>query len=640
MLEAQTEIVKSTFIIIGSPNSGKTTLYNWLTNSKFKTVNYPGSTVEYSSGFLAKSLRTPSREVLILDTPGTYSLEPKGPDEKIAISALKKSIQEEEFAGILLVMDGTQVFKNLGLLLQIQMLKLPTLVVVTMDDLLKKEKVQIDLQLLRSQYGFSFLTFNGVTGDGLKEVSEALNKKSPLGHSLRQPWPILSELEMLESVRAHKKILADTIYRHTDGSPKEGQLALQKIRNVTEKIDALLMNPYLGIFFFIGVMALFFGSIFWLAAPAMDLIDEGFGFAIDWFLTHQYLGEFWTDFFANGILSSFAAVLVFVPQIFILFLGIGVLEGTGYLARAAAVIDRPLSLVGLSGRSFVPLLSGFACSVPAMMATRNIESARERMIANFIIPLMTCSARLPVYALLVGFLMRDRSPWMAGAVFALLYVGAMFMGALIAALINTFWTKKERSRFVMELPLYRIPKPKIVFLQSLLKTKSYVFRAGPIIFVLATMIWFGTNFPKGPAGEPVKLESSYLGKTGKVLNPVFEPMGVDWRVGVGLVSAFAAREVFVSSLALVMNIESDNDEAQQSKLMEIFATAKKSDGTKLFTFGSVVGLLLFFMISLQCVSTIGVSIKETGSWKFGLTQVVVLNVLGYLAAVLAYNILG
>lgn len=639
MLEVNKEIVKTSFVIIGSPNSGKTTLYNWLTNSKYKTVNYPGSTVEYSVGFLSKKLRRPDTEILVLDTPGTYSLVPKSPDEVVAINALKNTLKEKEFAGILFVIDGTQIRKSSSLLQQLSLLKVPVSVVVTMSDLLQREKITLNFKQLEQDFGFKFYQFDGAEGRGLEKIAEVMSQAQPVSEGQKLVWPesLLTQNDF-QKASIVRKLLGD-VYSSDRQSLDAAKVKLQRIKKWTLRIDSLLMNPYLGVISFTLIMAAFFGSIFWLATPAMDFIDGLFGSAIEWILVQEWISEAVRDFFANGIVASFAAVLVFAPQIFILFLGIGFFEGSGYLARAATIVDKPLAMIGLSGRSFVPLLSGFACSVPAMMAARNISSKKERWITTFIIPLMTCSARLPVYALLVSFLMRGYSPFMAGLVFALLYVGALFFGAIIAALLHKLWPQKEVSRFAMELPLYRWPKLKIVFIQSYMKTKSYIFRAGPIIFALAALIWFSSNYPKVPGQDGVKLEQSYLGQVGQTMNPVFEPMGVDWKVGVGLVSAFAAREVFVSSLALVMNIDSEDEEVQAEGLLQVFATAKKSDGSPLFTLGSVIGLLLFFMVSLQCISTIGVSIRETGSWKFGLIQVIVFNLLGYILAVGAYQVL-
>src|SRR6185312_11998172 len=411
-----------------------------------------------------------------------------------------------------------------------------------------------------------------------------------------------------------------------------------QIYATTAKVDRVLLHPYLGLVFFFLIMGLIFSSIFWAAQPFMDLVDAGFSWLKE-AVIHLVPISLLADFLGNGLVASFGAVMTFVPQIFILFIGIGLLEGSGYLARAATLIDQPFSKLGLSGRSFVPILSGFACAVPAMMASRNIPSKRDRMITNFVIPLMTCSARLPVYALLLAFLFHDQPAWKPGLALAALYMGSLVIGALAAAIVNKILTKNNQAIFMMELPLYRKPHWKVLVRQSLTRTQAYVKRAGPVIFVFAVLIWVGSTFPNYHAeNDHVKLETSFLGQSGKVLEPIFSPMGVDWRVGVGLMSAFAAREVFVSSMAVMFNVT--GDEASQAQgLLKTMSEATNSHGERIFTVASVIGLILFFMIALQCMSTFAISAKENGSMKFALTQLILFNVIAYIVAVSAVHLI-
>jgi ferrous iron transport protein B len=350
------------------------------------------------------------------------------------------------------------------------------------------------------------------------------------------------------------------------------------------------------------------------------------------------------EFLGSGLVAAIGGVVIFVPQIFILFLGIGLLEATGYLARVAALIDKPLTMVGLGGRSFVPLLSGFACAIPAIMAARNITSKKEKLIAQSIIPFMTCSARLPVYALLIGFLYADANPLLAGFTLSLLYFGGILVGAIAANIISLFLNDTTKSRLLMELPLYRKPKLKIILMQALNKSKNFVLKAGPIILCLALVLWFATNFPRPElvAGQEISAsdiaKDSYAAKVGQFVEPVFKPMGVDWRVGFGIISAFAAREVFVSSLALMFNIEGD-EETQTEGLLLAMRSAKFPDGSSIFTTASVVGILIFFMIALQCTSTVGIMRREMGSWKPALMQLFLSNIVAYcLAVVVVYGL--
>ncbi|NUN07091.1 MAG: ferrous iron transporter B, partial [Bdellovibrio sp.] len=441
------------------------------------------------------------------------------------------------------------------------------------------------------------------------------------------PWTFEAQEKKLQLC----EMIASEALNHKTNNAQE---RLNKIVATTEKLDRVLLHPFFGFLFFILIMGGLFSCVYWLAAPFMDLIDG-------WFTTLNEMvaalgpETLWADFLANGVVSSFAAFLVFIPQIFILFMGIGILESTGYLARAATLIDRPFSALGMSGRSFVPLLSGFACAVPAIIATRNIPSKKDRMITSFVIPLMSCSARLPVYALMIAFLFHGESPLKAGLALAALYLGSVAVGILAAGVVSKFIPAREPSFFMMELPIYRRPKVRVLLRQSWTRTWSYVKRAGPIIFAFAVVIWVGTTFPHYELQDAhEKLEQSYIGQMGKVIEPVVHPMGLDWRVGVGLISAFAAREVFVSSLAVTFNITDTDEDTQQQALLTQMSTAVNSQGEKIFTVSSVIGLMVFFLIALQCMSTVGVQIRESGSLSFALTQLVAFNLFAYVLVVL------
>lgn len=620
--------------LVGAPNSGKTTLYNWLTGSNFKTVNYPGATVEFSLGRLAPHLRQVEDEpTLVMDTPGTYSLHPKSADEEVTLKALYENPKVEKVDAVIVVVDGTQMPRHLQLVQQMKETGFPMMVVVTMADLLKKQNIHLSLEILSKEFQCPVVPFEGLLGGGLKEVVAVLRELNPSAQVRR---PVAWDFETQEKKLKQCEELAQRTFNQKG---QEAQEKLQALVKSTRILDKILLHPVLGLVFFLFIMGGLFTSIFWVAAPLMDLVDGGFS-ALGEAVAGLAEGTLWTDFLANGIVASFGAVLVFVPQIFILFLGIGFLESTGYLARAATLIDKPFSLLGMSGRSFVPILSGFACAVPAMIATRNISSARDRWITTFIIPLMTCSARLPVYALFLAFIFKDQPAWKAGLSMAALYFTAALVGALVAGVINRFLPQGQNAFFMMELPLYRRPRVRVLFRQSLTRTMSYVKRAGPPIFIFATLMWAATTFPHYQTEDPAqRLDQSYAGQIGHVLEPIVEPMGVDWRVGVGLISAFAAREVFVSSLAVTFNITDDNEDSAQNSLLDQMALAVNSRGEKIFTVASTVGLLIFFMIALQCMSTVAVSAREMGSYKFAVAQLVAFNILAYVLAVGAYQAL-
>jgi Fe2+ transport system protein B len=610
--------------LVGAPNSGKTTLYNWLTGSRFKTVNYPGATVEYSLGKIAHHL---GEDLLVMDTPGTYSLHPKSADEEVTLKALYENPDLGVVSAVVVVLDGTQLSRHLLLAKQVQETGFPMIAVITMSDLLSREGINIDLDYLKKNLNCPVVQFDGLLAGGLKEIVAEAKKVAPKSSPRR---PVIWDFETTEAKLKECEVIAKEALTH---KTQDTDKRLHKIVETTEKLDRVLLHPWFGLILFLGIMGLLFSSIFWAAAPFMDWIDGGFSALNSW-VVELAPDTLWTDFLANGIVSSFGAVLVFVPQIFILFFGIGLLESSGYLARAATLIDRPFSAIGMSGRSFVPILSGYACAVPAIIATRNISSARDRWITSFVVPLMTCSARLPVYAIMLAFLFHGESSWKAGAALAALYLGSLFVGGIAAAVVNKFLPKRDTSFFMMELPIYRRPKFRVLLRQAFTRTMSYVKRAGPPIFVFAVLIWVGTTFPKyQEADAHAKLEQSYVGQAGKVIEPVVAPMGVDWRVGVGLISAFAAREVFVSSLAVVFNITDTDEESQQASLLTQMDTAVNSEGQKVFTTASVIGIMIFFLIALQCMSTVAVQLRESGSWKFAVGQLIAFNVVAYVLTV-------
>lgn len=604
-------------VLVGAPNSGKTTLYNWLTNSRFKTVNYPGATVEYSLGRSAPQFES---DFFIMDTPGTYSLYPKSGDEEVTRACLEANpILEAPVGKVICVVDGTQMKRHLGFVLQLQNAGFSVVVAVTMMDLLRKAGLKPDLSALSSQLGCPVVGIEGLLGGGIPELLKAA-KNIPFSKVVH--FPSESSIDFSQQAQWAEKV----VHASFDGHEKK----IESIYDKTAALDSWFLHPVLGLFIFVALMFTLFSSIFWLAAPAMDLIDGSFTWLAESALALAP-DSLLADFFSAGVIASVGAVMVFVPQIFILFFGIGLMENTGYLARAATLIDRPFSKIGMSGRSFVPLLSGFACAVPAIMATRNMTSKRDRWITNFIIPFMTCSARLPVYALLLSFLFLDQPAWKAGLALTGLYFGSLLLGAGAAAIVNQILAKEKISSFMMELPLYRRPLTRSLFTQSLTRTFSYVKRAGPPIFIFSLLVWVGTTFPRSTPENP--LEHSYLAQIGHVIEPVFTPMGGDWRTGVGLMTAFAARETFVSSMAVLFRVTDESEDGQMQGLLKVMNEAQAPDGGLLFTISSVLGLIIFFAVAMQCLSTFAIAWREMGSWKFAWLQLIVFNIAAYVLAV-------
>lgn len=625
--------------LVGSPNSGKTTLFNWLTNRKYKTVNYPGATVDYAVAHIAPQWGS---DIEIIDTPGIYSLSPKSEDEEVTYRVLFHSASWGSIQTVVVVVDGTQMARHLTLVSQLLACGFKVVVALTMSDLIRKAGQEIDVQLLSRELACPVVLIDGLLGGGVQDLvktidtsiksfaqiesqSESVPAIKPFFEDQQSHFEFLQKMEALSARVLIDKTLAKD----------KNQTLLQR----TRQVDRWALHPILGLGFFILIMSFLFTAIFFVASPFMDAIDSLFSVLAAAVVSAGTEGSLLSDFVGNGIVSSFGAVLVFVPQIFILFLLLGFLESTGYLARAATLIDKPFSHFGLSGRSFVPIMSGFACAVPAIMATRNISSKRDRFITMMVIPLMTCSARLPVYSLLLAFLLRGRPAWQAGVSLALLYVGGLFVGALVAQFLHRFVKKGKNSFFMMELPLYRRPRLSVVLDSAWTKTLGYVKRAGPPIFIFALLVWVGTTFPNYKAdNEQVKLETSYAGQLGRTIEPVFTPMGVDWRVGVSLISAFAAREVFASSLAVIFNVTAEDDTSLQAGLLDSMREAKDARGAPIFTTGSVIGLLIFVMVALQCTSTTAMVIRETGKVSWALIQLIAFNLLAYIMAVGAFRL--
>ncbi len=606
-----------TVALVGSPNSGKTTLFNWLTGSKFKTVNYAGSTVDC---FRGPSLKVYGPSVTVVDTPGVYSLQPHGRDEEITMEALTHT---EAVKAVVVVIDGTQLNRQLYLVRQIQELGIPIVVAVTMMDIVKSSGRRLDLEKLSELIDAPVVAVDGRLGGGIQNLVEQSREITAL--------PVMRTLRKIEwdDSRIEKEVAVAESWARAVMYKAPDRQTLDHLRHW----DRYLLHPIWGIVCFVLIMGALFSSIFWLASPLMDTVDFFFGHLSE--LVYTLLGtNAFSNFLANGVISGFGAVMVFVPQIFILFVGFTLLEDTGYLARAATVVDRPLHKLGLSGRAFVPILSGFACAVPAVMASRNIRSARERWITVFIIPFMTCSARLPVYALLLTFLFQGNDAWKAGLAMTALYAGGLLIGAIAAGILNRILKKEKESHFLMELPIYRWPKASFTLRLAARRTRSYIKKAGPTIFFFVLLLWVGTHFPyHGEMSPSEQLQESYVGRVGRAIEPVFTPMGLDWRVGMGMMSAFVAREVFVSALAVIFNIADQDQNSLQASLLEKMRTAHFADGSPLFTVASVTGLILFFMIALQCLSTTGVTWREMGSLKYAIAQLIALNVAAYVLAV-------
>ena len=657
--------------LVGPPNSGKTTLFNTLSGKNYKTANYPGSTVEYyTSRFLSKY----NLNAELLDSPGIVSIFPESIDEKISVESLYSHPSLGTPDLIISTVDSCQLSRHLLLPKQLIKLGFNVLVVVTMTDILAKRGLKVSESNLSKDLNCDVVIINGRSKQGIEKLIESINKnlsqaivsdkKNIIAQSSLQ-----NKDELLETFK-EIELMVENVYEplsdvrkiNLKSANNELKLLNAHITNngfspdeITLKIDSVLLHRFWGFLIFLIVMGFTFTSIFWLAQPLMNLVDDLFN-SLNSLVINNFNPGWFTYLVSDGIISGAGSVLVFVPQILILFLILGLLEDSGYLARGAMLIDKPLSKIGLNGRSFVPMLSGYACAIPAMIAARTIPNRRERLFTIFIIPLMSCSARLPVFALLIAYLIPQEKAWMRGLLLGAIYLFSMISSIVIAGVMNKFtkrlFNAEDTSTFILELPTYRIPKLSSVISNTYNSSKQYILRAGPIILGFSLILWFLTFFPNvnpdidstGLSTEQAqnverseRLEHSYASGLGKFIQPFMTPIGMDWRIGVSLISAFAAREVFVSSLALTFKVTSEVEEDQSTLLNSLRSAKIESTGEKLFTTATSIGLIVFFIFALQCLSTVAVSRKETGGWKIPILQIVIFTSLAYIMTFITVN---
>ncbi|MCW8803794.1 MAG: ferrous iron transport protein B [Ignavibacteriaceae bacterium] len=657
--------------LVGPPNSGKTTLFNLLSGKNYKTVNYPGSTVEY---YTSRILSKYNINAELLDSPGIVSLVPQSIDEKISVNSLYLHPKLGVPDLLITTVDSCQLSRHLLLPKQLIRSGFNVIIVLTMTDILAKRGLKISESKLSKALNCDVVIINGRSKQGVENLIQSINsnliRKKDFDKKNITPYNSLeNKNDLLKTFQEIEEIVTD-IYEPVASNENiklhSANIELNVLQNnnirngfspdeLTLKIDSVLLHRFWGFLIFLIVMGLTFTSIFWLAQPLMNLVDELFT-SLNILVIENFDPGWFTFLVSDGVISGAGSVMVFVPQILILFLILGLLEDSGYLARGAMLIDKPLSKVGLNGRSFVPMLSGFACAIPAMIAARTIPNRRERLLTIFIIPLMTCSARLPVFALLIAYLIPQEKPWVGGIILGGIYLISMLISILVAAMINKFRKRildaEDSSSFILELPSYRIPKLSSVISHTYNSSKQYILRAGPIILGFSLVLWFLTFFPninpqvqtEGFSTEQIqnleraeRLEHSYASDLGKFIQPFMSPIGMDWRIGVSLISAFAAREVFVSSLALTFKVTSEDDEEQGTLLKSLRNAKIEATGEKLFTTATSIGLIVFFIFALQCLSTIAVSRKETGGWKIPILQVFIFTSLAYVMTFITVN---
>jgi ferrous iron transport protein B len=610
--------------LVGPPNSGKTTLFNQLTGLRQKVANYPGVTVEKHVGRVSFP---DDHGVQLIDLPGVHGFSGRALDERVTMDVLRGKVEGlREPDAIVLIVDSTRLETQLLLAEPVLERGLPTLLVLNMADELSGGGGDLDDQVLAREWGVQVVRTSARTGKGTGAVRDFLSGVT-LRTAAADPAPKNGSgvaLPVLETLLERRRRVQDAVRRASFVAPRGS--------SATERLDAIALHRVWGPLLFLAVVVFVFQAIFSWAVPLMDGVDLLISSSGAWL--GSILPESWfRSLLVDGVWAGVGSVVIFLPQILILFLFLGVLEDSGYMARAAVIADRMMQRVGLQGRAFLPLLSGYACAVPAILAARTVEEERDRLATIFVTPFMTCSARLPVYALLIAAFIPNTpllGPFLGARAATLL--GLYAMGA-VAAIVTAFLLRRTLLRgasggFLIELPPYRMPTLRSVALRLTDRSGIFLRRAGTVILTVAVTLWVLTQFPRTPAGAP-PIEQSALGTIGHVIEPAIEPLGLDWRFGIGLVSSLAAREVIVGTLGTIYGVEDANEGSVA--LQDVL----KRD----LDLGAAVGLLVFFVFALQCTSTIAVMRRETAGWKWPALQFSYMLALAWLGAWVANRVL-
>jgi len=603
--------------VAGNPNSGKTTLFNRLTGLRQKVANYSGVTVEHKEGLLT----LPQGDVQLIDLPGTYSLSPSSEEERVAAEVIVGAHDDQApVDAILCVIDSTTLEKSLFLVSQLMETGLPCVLALNMVDELMLRGSKIDVALLSQRLGMPVVPMSAKRGHGIDKLKTELARLKPRFGEIKKG---VIELPVVEDI-IRRREQAKTITAAVQPEPL-------KPHPWSDKLDRIVLHPVWGPLIFAAVVVLVFQSIFSWAAPLMDASNAFFSQASAW--TARSLPDVWpARLLSDGVIAGVGSVVVFLPQILIVFFFIALLEQSGYLARAALVMDYTLSRVGLQGKSFLPLISSYACAVPGIMAARTIESKADRLATIFVAPFMTCSARLPVYALLISAFVPNKPLLgkflgLQAATLLGLYVLGFLAAVVTAMVLKSSILKSDKTPFFLEIPPYRSPDFRSIILMMWDRAKVFLQRAGTVILLASIVLWFLASFPR-TNGESV-IENSYAGKIGHFIEPVIKPLGFDWRIGISLISAQAAREVMVSSLATIYHVESDDEDSTN------LAQALRQDMTPL----TAVSLMVFFVFAMQCMSTLAVARRETGGgWTIPIAMFVYMNALAYFASLVVFQV--
>lgn len=646
--------------LVGNPNAGKSTLFNVLTGNNQKVGNYPGVTVDRYEG----SIRMPNKEkATLIDLPGTYSFFPKSLDEEVV---RKELLTGEEFDCIILVADIQNIRRNLLLASQIIDLGYPCVLALNRTDILTEEEVLRWKEKISSQWNIPVATISAKKNKGISDLLELVEQAQAPKQKVVLKEQLI-DIYQNPSLESYKSLQLDIFsqepsfeqqifvsekmqeirlrYQIIDAlidERKESNNSVKK-KTLSEAVDNIVLHPVFGGAIFLTVMFIIFQLLFTVSAPLMDGIESGMGIVGDWAKAIMPANWF-TALLVDGIWGGLAGIFVFIPQIVILFGLLQILEDSGYMARISFISDRVLRLFGLNGKSIIPLVSGLACAIPAIMATRNIQNRKERLIAILTLPFMSCSARLPVYAVLIALAVPPTYTFgiiqTQGLVLFGLYLLGLFATLFASLLLNKLMKQKSKSYFVMELPDYQLPAWQNII--SVMRNKGLVFvkEAGKVIMVISLVLWGLAAFsPSGfttPGSEGYKLEDSFAGRIGKAIEPAIQPLGYDWKIGIALVTSFAAREVFVGTLSTIYSVE-DGEENTEG-LVERMRKESFSDGSAVYSSATVASLLVFYAFAMQCLSTFAIVKSETKSWKIPTLQLIGMTAFAAFSAYLAYHI--
>jgi ferrous iron transport protein B len=695
--------------LVGNPNTGKSTLFNRLTGLNQKIGNFPGITVDKKTGFTKLA---GDKAAEIIDLPGTYSLYPKSADESIVFQVLADQKNNSHPDVIVLVADASNLKRNMLLYSQVADLGIPMILALNMIDLSAKQGIEINLDKLSEKLGIQVVSISARNNIGIDKLKNAITNTTKIATQFQEvnlnflaPEAInaikaklnsnndyyalqvlhqhehltfftekeqeeIEEIEQSNHFESAKMQAAETIARYKHLSTILADVVVDKGTeekfSFSDKLDAVLTHKIWGFTIFLLILFIIFNAIFAWSSYPMDWIESGFGFVTE--LGHEYLpAGMLTDLLLDGVIAGLGGIFVFIPQIAILFAFISILEDTGYMARVTFMMDKIMSKVGLNGKSVVPMIGGLACAVPSIMAARNIENWKDRMITILVTPLVSCSARLPVYILIISLIIPQQHVLgifnMQGLALMVMYLVGIVAAILVAWVMKFIIKTKERSYFIMELPVYRMPRWKNVLFTMYEKSKTFVFEAGKVIIAISVILWVMAAYGPGNRFENIekkyaaaladttkntdhikvleateKLENSYVGVLGHWIEPVIRPLGYDWKIGIGLITSFAAREAFVGTMATIYSVDG-GDEDTSTIRERMAASVNSRTGLPVYSFAAGISLMLFYAFAMQCMSTVAIVYRETKGWKWPVIQLGYMTAMAYIAALVAYQLL-